>query len=394
VARFLAWRTAQGLQPCSADTGGYCKARRRLPQGLLARLTRGSGRRLQDQAPAGWRWRGRTLKVVDGTTVSMPDSADNRRAFPPPQGGARPGAGFPVARLVVLFSLAVGTVLDAALGPCRGKQTGEMALWHRLLDPLQPGDVLVADRYYCSYWELALARGRGADVVMRLHQRRRADFRRGLRWSGRDCVVLWQRPKRPDWMDEASYAALPAVLAVRQLRVRVRVRQCGFRTRSLVLATTLLDPDEAPAEELALVYRLRWQAELDLRSLKAVLQLDVLRCQSEALVRKEVWAHLLAYNLICTVLAQTAQEHDLLPLELSFKAALQALAAFGSLLLAAEGEQLTEWCRQVRATVARHRVGQRPDRYEPRAKRRRVNPNPPPLTESRQQARARLAAKR
>jgi hypothetical protein len=390
VARFLAWRVARGLKPCSADTGAYCKARRRLPEGLLARLARSTGRQLQDEAPDGWRWRGHTVKVVDGTTVSMPDSPDNRRAFPPPQGGYR-GGGFPVARLVVLFSLAVGTVLDAALGRFQGKQTGETALFRTLHDHLGAGDVLLADRYYCSYWEIASARQRGADVVFRLHQRRRADFRRGLRWDGGDHVVVWTKPKRPAWMDEATYAGVPDTLAVRELLVRVRQR--GFRTRSLLVATTLLDPQAAPAEELALLYRLRWCAELDLRALKAVMQLGVLRCQTEALVRKELWAHLLAYNLIRTAMAQAAQERGLLPLEISFKGALQTLAAFASVLLSATAGELEELCRCVRGAVARHRVGQRPDRYEPRAKRRRPDPNPPPLNEPRQKARARLAAK-
>jgi len=390
VARFLAWRVAQGLKPCSADTGAYCKARRRLPEGLLARLTRNTGRQLQDQAPAAWRWRGRTVKVVDGSTVSLPDSPDNRRAFPPAQGGYR-GGGFPVIRLVVLFSLAVGTVLDAALGPFHGKQTGETALFRTLHEHLTAHDVLLADRYYCSYWELALVRQRGAALVCRLHQRRRPDFRRGWRWGPGDHVVCWAKPKRPAWMDEATYAGLPEVMAVRELLVRVRQR--GFRTRSLVVATTLLDPRQAPAEELALLYRQRWQAELDLRSLKAVMQMRILRCQTEALVRKELWAHLLAYNLIRTTMAQAARQHGLQPLDISFKGALQTLAAFAALLLAATASALKALCGCVTAAIVRHRVGQRPDRYEPRAKRRRPNPNPPPLNEPREKARARLAAK-
>jgi hypothetical protein len=390
VARFLAWRVRQGLKPCSADTGGYCKARQRLPEGLLARLVRSTGRQLQDEAPAGWRWRGRTVKVVDGTTVSMPGSADNRMAFPPPQAGARPGAGFPVARLVVLFSLAVGSALDAALGRCQGKRTGETALFRSLHDQLEPGDVLLGDRYFCSYWEVAYAIGRDVDVVLRMHSCRKVDFRRGLRWGRGDHVVFWSKPKRPDWMDEATHASLPARIAVRELRVVVR--QPGFRTRSLVVATTLLDPDQAPADEIALLYRLRWQAELDLRSLKSVLQMGVLRGQSEAMVRKEVWVHLLAYNLIRTVMAQAAQEHGLLPLEISFKGTLQTLAAFAPLLLSAPASRREELGLALRQAVAQHRVGERPDRYEPRAKRRRPSPDPPPLNESRDKARARLVA--
>jgi hypothetical protein len=295
VARFLAWRAARGLAPGPADTGAYCKACLRLPEGVLARLTRATGRQPQDQAPDSWRWNGRAVKVVDGTTVSMPDTAANQKEFPQSR-SQKPGVGFPIARLVVLFSLAVGTALDAALGRYRGKQTGETALFHTLHAHLEPGDVLRADRYYGSYWEIALARGRGADVVCRLHQRRRADFRRGRRLGREDHIVRWAKPKRPDWMDEATYAALPATLAVRE--VRVRVRHPGFRTRALVVVTTLLDTEEFPRQDVAVLYRMRWLAELDLRSLKQTLQMDVLRCQSPAMVRKEVWAHLLAYDLV------------------------------------------------------------------------------------------------
>jgi hypothetical protein len=390
VARFLAFRAARGLPPCSADTGGYCKARRRLPEGLLVQLTRSTGRHVQQDAPAGWRWRGRIVKVVDGTTVSVPDSPSNRHAFPAPQGNRWRGAGFPVVRLVVLFSLAVGTVLDAALGPFQGKQTGEPALFRSLHENLEDGDVLLADRYYCSYFEIALLAARGIAAVFRLHQRRPVDFRRGRRLGRGDHVVVWTKPQRPVWMDEPTYEQIPEALRVRQ--VRVHVEQEGFRTRSLVIVTTLLDPSEAPREELALLYRLRWYAELDLRSLKAILQMGILRCQSPAMVRKEIWAHLLAYNLIRLVMAQVAQEQELLPMEISFKATVQMVVAFAPLLLTAQSKQRAELCERLRAAIAEHRVGDRLDRYEPRARRRRPDPNPPPLNEPRAKARARLAA--
>ena len=176
--------------------------------------------------------------------------------------------------------------------------------------------------------------------------------------------------------------------------VRVRVPQEGFRTRSLVVATTLLDPAEAPRQELALLYRLRWYAELDLRALKAVMQMGILRGQSPEMVRKEVWAHLLAYNLIRVVMAQVAQTEGVLPLEISFKATLQVLNAFAPLLLTAPADDVPRLCRRLREAIGEHRVGDRSDRYEPRAKRRRPNPDPPPLNEPRAKARARLAAKR
>lgn len=388
LARFRAWRAARGLAPCSPNTGAYCKARGRLPEAVLARLTRVTGRQLQDQAPPEWRWNGRTVKVVDGTTVSLPDTPENQKEFPQSR-AQEPGVGFPIARLVVLFSLAVGTVLDAALGRYRGKQTGETALFHTLHDRLEPGDLLLADRYYGSYWEIALAQQRGADAVCRLHQRRRVDFRRGRRLGREDHVASWAKPQRPGWMDEATYAALPATLAVRE--VRVRVRQPGFRTKILVVVTTVLDPDEFPREDVAILYRVRWCAEVDLRALKQTLQMDVLRGQSPEMVRKEVWAHLLGYNLLRGLMAQAAVAAELLPVQLSFKGAVQAVNAFAAVLWSAPAGELAALCRRLREAVASHQVGDRPNRSEPRRRKRRPKAYPL-LNEPRACARARLAA--
>lgn len=388
VARFLAWRTSQGLAPPSADAGAYCKARGRLPEAVLACLTRRTGRDLQQQAPPAWRWNGRAVKVVDGTTVSMPDTPDNQKAFPQSR-SQKPGVGFPIARLVVLFSLVVGTALDAAIGPYRGKQTGETALFHTLHQSLEFGDILLADRYFSSYWELVLARRRGADVVSRLHQRRRADFRRGRRLGREDHIVVWTKPPRPDWMDEATYASLPATLAVRE--VRVHVAYPGFRTDVLVVVTTLLDPQEFPRTDLALLYRMRWFAELDLRALKQTLQMDVLRGQSPEMVRKEIWAHLLAYNVLRGVMAAAAQTAGVVPVALSFKGAMQTVNAFAVVLWTASAEELEAVVRRLREAIARHRVGDRPNRSEPRARKRRPK-GYPLLNEPRQEARARLMA--
>jgi hypothetical protein len=386
VARFLAWRTALGLAPCSTDTGAYCKARARLPEAVLARLTRTTGRQTQERAPAPWRWNNYTLKVVDGATVSMPDTPANQKAFPQ-HNAQKAGVGFPIARMVVLFSLAVGTVLDAALGRYQGKRTGETALFHTLHNHLEAGDLLLADRGFSSYWELALVRRRGAHLVSRLHQCRRADFRTGRRLGREDHIVQWPRPARPEWMAEAVYAALPPRLAVRQLRVRVR--PAGFRVRVLVVVTTLLDAAPMPREDVALLYRMRWYAELDLRALKQTMQMDILRCQSPEMVRKEVWAHLLAYNLLRGLMARAAEEAGLLPLQVSFKGTLQMVQAFAAVLWTAEIEELEEIMRRLREAIREHRVADRPNRCEPRKRKRRAK-HYPLLNESRQQARARL----
>jgi DDE family transposase len=386
VSRLLAERAAAELGPISAATGAYSQARGRLPEGVLARLARDVGRELLGRAPAAWRWKGRDVKIADGTTVSMPDTPANQGAWPQPPHG-RPGLGFPLARLTVVFSLAVGTVLDAALGPCRGKGTGETALFRSLHDCLSPGDVVLGDRYFCSYFEVALLRELGVDAVMRLHQRRPVDFRRGRRLGRDDHVVVWAKPKRPGWMDEATYRRLPDTLKVRQ--VRLRVAEEGFRTRTIVVATTLLEPDGASRRDLTDLYRMRWRAELDLRSLKETLRLGILRGKTPATVRKEIWSHFLAYNLIRTVMAQAAQEHQLLPRELSFKGAVQTLLAFAPHVALARPADLPGLARRIRAALAQHRVGDRPDRYEPRARKRRYD-NYQHLRIPRPEAKARL----
>jgi hypothetical protein len=374
VARLVAHRAAAGLPPCSADTRAYRKARQRLPEGVWAELTRRTGRDLLLDSPPRWGWRGRDVKVVDGTTLSLPDTPANQKAYPQPD-SQRPGLGFPQVRLVALFCLATGAVLDAALGPPKGKHTGETALFRTLHHHLHDGDVLLADRYFCGYFHLALVQRRGADVVMRLHQRRQADFRRGRRLGRGDHVVTWHKPQqRPDWLDADTFARLPATLTLRELRLRVPGRSC--RSREVLVVTTLLDARAYPKQSIAELYRQRWHAELDLRSLKTFLQMDVLRGQSPAMVRKEVWAHLLAYNLIRKVMAQAAQEHEVLPRRLSFKGAVQTLNAFAESLRACAAGDLEALCRILLAAIARHGVGDRPGRLEPRRKKRRAKPYP------------------
>lgn len=373
VARFLAWRVANDEPSCSADTGAYAKARKRLPENVLAQFTRRTGRDLMLEAPARWSWHGRDVKLVDGSTASMPDTPANQRAYPQPK-TQQPGLGFPILRFVVLFSLAVGTVLDAAFGPYKGKETGETALFRSLHDQLDEGDVLLTDRYFCSFFEIALLQRRRVDVVMRAHQGRHVDFRRGQRLGKYDHIVTWRKPQRPAWLDEATYQQLPDILTLRE--VRVHAPTAKVRSRVITVVTTLLDAEAFPKSDLADLYRLRWHAELDLRSLKQTLQMDVLRGKTPEMVRKELWAHLLVYNLIRKVMAQAAVEHRLDPRTLSFKGAMQTLAAFSLPLLTCSMAQLPAVIRELLTAIARHQVGDRPGRIEPRARKRRPKPYP------------------
>jgi hypothetical protein len=390
VARLLAWRCARRLPPCSADAGAYCKARARLPEAALAQRTRDTGRRLLDQAAPAWRWKGRQVQVVDGTGLSLPDTPANQEQYPP-SSRAAPGCGFPLMRLVVLFSLAVGTVRDAALGPHRGKGSGEQSLLRALLGGLAAGDVLLGDRNFCSYWTLAAVRARGAEAVLRLNGHWAKDLPACRRLGSGNRLMRLRKPPPPAWLSAAEYAAVPQELWVRA--VPVRVRQEGFRTRQLVVVTTLLDPKQATAPELAQLYRARWQAELDLRALKQTLQMDILRGPTPGMVRKEVWTHLLAYNLVRAVMAQAARQAGCQPREVSLAGAVQTLNAFRPHLRAAAGDpEVARLWEQLLRAVGRHRVGDRPDRVEPRHVKRRPK-NWPWLTEPRAKAKARLTAR-
>ena len=382
VARVLAWLVSRGERTCTPQTGPYCKARARLPESLFVRLMRETGASLHQAALADWRWLGRRVKLVDGTTVTMPDTEENQAAYPQ-QPQQQPGLGFPIARLVVVFCLACGSAIDAALGRYQGKKTGENALV-RTLESFEPEDVLLADRYFSGYFDVAYWQQQGVDVVTQLHQRRRCDLRRGRRLGPNDHLVTWTKPPRPSWMDEVTYASMPDQLVVREVRVRIGVP--GFRTKVVVVVTTLLDAEAYSARDLAELYRARWHAELDLRALKITLGMDVLRCKTPEMVRKEVWAHLLAYNLIRTLMAQAAKETGCTPRDLSFKGTLQTMKEFAERLLNARGptcEQLHEW---LLLAVAAHQVNDRPDRVEPRARKRRPKQYPR-LTQPRRLAR-------
>lgn len=368
LSRLRPWMIAQGQTPCSPNTGSYCKARKRLPAGVVSTLARHSGQRLCEQTPKAWLWKGRRVKIVDGSTVSMPDTEANQAAYPQPR-SQQPGVGFPLARLVAVFDLGSGALTTLGVGRYQGKATGEMALFRQQQHHLQRGDVVLADCYYSSYWTLAGLCGQGFDYVGRQHHRRTTDFRCGQRLGREDHRVEWCKPVKPAWMDQPTYAGLPEQLTVRELRVRVGRR--GFRTQVFVVVTTLLDARLYSAHDIADLYGQRWHCELDLRSIKVALGMDVLRCRTPEMVRKELWMYVLAYNLIRAVMVRAALSQGLYPRQLSFTGALQAVNGFTPALVFAEGAVVVALLDALLGSVAAHRVGQRPNRVEPRAVKRR-----------------------
>lgn len=390
VAKLLAHLCVAGRDSASAKTGPYCKARSRLPEGVVADLAREQGQKLQRRFPSMGLLRGRPIKLADGTTVSMPDTPANQKQYPQSR-RQKPGVGFPLLRLVGLISLSCGAVLDVAMGPCRGKQTGESALLRTLLGGLKAGEVLLGDGYYGNYWTIALLQERGVDLLSHHDGKRLVDWHRGQRLGRRDHVVSWKKPKRPPWLSVAAYQQMPETLLVRE--TAVRIEQPGFRTRQLVLITTLLDAQRYPREDLARAYRARWQVELDLRSIKQVMRMEILRGKTPDMVRKEIWMHLLAYNLVRTLMAQAAMTAGVAPRELSFKGALQTLGAFAELGWFCSAARWQEIYQVILRAIATHRVNNRPDRVEPHATKRRRKSGAC-LNEPRETARARLLNKR
>ncbi len=358
VNGWAAQRAAEGLSSCSVRTGGYCRARQRLPLDVLSSLTRQTGQQLSDKARAQWQWRGRTVKLVDGTGLSMPDTQENQARYPQSSSQA-PGVGFPLARLVVVICLATGAALDAAIGPHQGKGSGELSLVRRLLEGFRPGDVMLADALYCNYFLMASLMAAGVDVLMAQNGSRITDFRRGKSLGTRDHIVRWPKPAvRPQWMTPEQYAQAPDEIELREVKVAHQV-----------LVTTLVDHRSVGKNDLSALYARRWNVELDLRNLKTTTGMDVLRCQTPEMNDKQLWVHLLAYNLIRTLMAQAASQADIDPRSLSFKHTVQLWAQWNARGLWATGD-----CQRLFMLIAQFKVGLRPGRIEPRVRKRRPKP--------------------
>ena len=371
VARLIAHRLSRGLAACSPRTGAYCQARERLPETFFSAVTRLVGRALESRVDPKWLWKGRRVYMFDGTIVSMPDTAENQRAYPQPY-NQKPGLGFPIARIGAITSLACGAIVNLGFSRYAGKGQGEVTLLRQLASVFSAGDVLLADCLMCNWRNLYTLQQRGVDMVTRLNKAlRSADFRKGERLGKDDHLVRWPKPHIRG-VGRAAQRAMPRSVTVRE--VRVFIRQPGFRTKVIIIVTTLLDPVQYTKEDLAALYRQRWHNELDLRSLKTTLQMDVLRCKTPELVRKEVWTHILVSNLIRTVMAQSASRHGIAPRSISFKGSLQTLEAFGP-LLDFQGDRSAGFrshlYHQLLDAIACHRVADRPDRFEPRFKKRR-----------------------
>ena len=355
-------RVFAGLRPCSTFTGAYCKARQRLPVDMVSALVTQTGRLIDQQVPEAWRWRGRPVRIIDGTTVTLPDTQENQALYPQ-QKGQKPGLGFPVCRIVGITCLSSGAVLNAAMGPFKGKGGSEHTLLRGLLDTFVAGDILLGDALYGSYFLLAECQARHLDVVFEQNggRKRTTDFRTGKKLGCKDHIVRLTKPKKcPDWMSEEHYQAVPDEILLREIG-----------TGKKVLITTLMDPLETPVRALKALYSSRWHVELDIRNIKTTLGMETLSCKTPEMAEKEMWVYLLAYNLIRLIMAQSASMASVLPRTLSFKHTLQLWLAWSRQPFPTyTADQLDNLFR----LVAEKRVGNRPGRIEPREVKRRPKP--------------------
>ena len=373
IHRLNAWRVQQSKAKVDSNTTSYCKARQRLPEPVVHELAIRSGRKCQLAANNRWGWKNRDVKVVDGFTLTMPDSPENQNEYPQ-QRSQKKGCGFPIVRCVMLFCLATGAALDVSMAPYRGKQTGENSLLQLLIGLLFPGDILLADRYYATYGNICQAQRGGYDLVMRAHHKRKIDFRRGFKQGSYDQVVAYPKPPRqPCWMSVEEYQQCDEFMLVRHVSYEVKRR--GFRVKRIVLATTLLDASQYSVQDLADLYCRRWQVELDIRSLKTHMQMEQLRCQSPSMVRKEIYAHMIAYNLIRDLIIRTAIIYGSAPNRLSHMGAIQALNAFAEKLRPDVGvDVIMALEAALYESIFEHPVGDRKPRVHPREIKRRPKP--------------------
>ena len=368
VSRIIAHRAANGLPICSPNTGSYCTARSRLPTSVLRTLATRTAEELQKSSADEWKWIGRNVFIVDGSHVSMPDTDANQAVYPQPS-TQQPGLGFPLARITVALSLATGACHDLAIAPYQGKGTGEKTLFRRIYDTLNPGDVVLADALFDDYFIVCELCRRGIDIVARAQHERVGT--RIAQSKPDDDIIVWQRPNKPRGMTGEQYRSYPKQLVMRQ--VTVDACDKNNRVSKFKVITTILDAS-IDGKQIGGLYGRRWEGEVDIRSIKSTMQMDILRCKTPEMVHKEIWTHLLAYNLLRTVMAVAANENDIEPRNVSFKGAKQALTAFAPKIEAAAPEDREPLIDAMLATIAYHRVGDRPGRWEPRARKRRPKP--------------------
>ena len=343
----------------STNTGSYSNARKRLPEQMVSELVKETGKSSAKKASLGWKVFGRSLKGVDGSSIIMPDTKENQEVFPQ-QKGQKKGIGFPIARIVVVMSLTVGTVLDYAIGAFQGKGTGESSLLRKIFDCIEQDDILLGDRYYPSFFLMADVIEKGADGIFRGQAQRCYDFRKGKFLGKNDHLVDWDKPIKPGWMAEEVYNTYPNKISVRE-----------FKVNRKIYVTTLLKHKKYHKTELAKIYELRWHLETNLKCIKETMDMDMLSCKTPEMVRKEIGTHFLAYNFIRIIMAEACDQHNAIPSQVSFKGAVQLLNKFMPHFLHSNSKKNQIIYAELLKNLVKNKIGDRPGRVEPRRVKRR-----------------------
>jgi hypothetical protein len=368
VSRIIAFHMSQGREEViSPSTSAYSQARSKLSEEIISNLVGQSAKQMEENLPKTWLWRMLYhLKLVDGSTLSMPDTPANQALYPQPD-SQKAGVGFPIARIVAVISCMTGAVLDLAIGPYSGKETGEHALLRQIIDAFKEGDVALGDCYYASYFLIAALIKKGVEIIFPIHAARDCDFRTGKKLGEKDHITTWLKPAKPVWMDQETYDDTQAEISIREVSITT-VRK-GFKPQTRILVTTFLEPTEVSKNDLNLLYSCRWWVELDIRAIKTTLQMDILRGKTPEMIHKEIWVHLLAYNMIRKIMVQSALIHNKKPRELSFKGALNVIKSFRERgILSENNDRIYE---ALLRAISRKVVGNRPGRQEPRVVKRR-----------------------
>jgi Transposase DDE domain len=366
VARLMATYAAQGKATPSSNTAAYSQARSKLPEGMISDLAHDIAKQMDNEIPSHWLFGNKPIKLMDGSTVSMPDTAENQNEYPQPD-TQKKGVGFPISRIVTVVSFSSGMILDLAMGPYSGKGTGEHALLRQLLGNFEPGDIAIGDAYYPSFFLIAYFMEKSVDFVFPINASRDYDFRRGRRLGKRDHIVEWEKPRKPAWMDEETYNRFPEKISMRELEIEKKMK--GYRTEQMIIVTSFLNKKIINRDTLAQLYACRWFVELALRSIKQTIHMDILKGKTPSMVRKEIWTCILAYNLIRKIMCQSAILHDKNPRDLSFTHAMNLIVSFREKLILSENNGIIYDI--LLQKIAQIKVGNRPNRCEPRVVKRR-----------------------
>jgi Transposase DDE domain len=384
VSKVIAHLAQEEVEIPSTDTSAYCQARARLPGKLLEKLLNYSAQNLEERVTQENLWCGRNVLVIDGSTVSMPDTVENQKEYPQPS-TQKEGCGFPIAKIGVIFSLITGAAVALCIDVLN---THDIKLARKLYSFLKTNDVLLGDRALCAYADMVAITKLGCDAVFRKHQSRTTTMRKGKIIGDCDKLVTWHKPKKcPNGLSKDEFDALPKSITVREIYYYILIP--GFRTQTVSLITTLLEQNIYPTLKIVRLYYQRWQVELDLKHLKTTLDMDVLRCKTPSMVRKEIHVYLLAYNLLRSLMWSAGTTYNTPPLRLSLQGTRHHLINFFPKLEAASSQKRLRLYRTLLKIIVHKIVPERPARNEPRVIKRRPKAYPR-LTKPRHELRKQL----